>query len=322
MLMFWQNSGTQQSDNSTAFNKIKDKIKIAEQSDNVNQQTKVLNLAPGNLKKKYKLWAVAAAALLFAAGGLTYIYYFAPLLNGAVAIQKTTAPGQRIALSLSDGTKITLNSQSTITYPASFTGNTREVTLNGEAFFDVKKDANHPFVIHTGKMNIKVLGTAFNVKSNAKDSVIETTLLRGAIEVTLNDRPEDRILLKPNEKLIVKNTNYNQPVALKSPLHDTAKNSGNTQYILTSFTYTSATDSTLAETAWMNNSLAFSDQSFEDIATQMQHRYGVAVVFKNESFKKLRFTGYYEKSASQVLDALRLTEKFKYRVSNSTIYIY
>src|ERR1019366_6846207 len=99
---------------------------------------------------------------------------------------------------LSDGSVVTLNSETTLRYPAEFNGQTREVYLDGEAFFDVAKDHKHPFIVHAGKMNVRVLGTAFNIKSYANDATSETTLIRGAIEVTMSDRPSDRIILKPN----------------------------------------------------------------------------------------------------------------------------
>ncbi|AMR33593.1 hypothetical protein A0256_20265 [Mucilaginibacter sp. PAMC 26640] len=323
MSLYWKNSDTHQQDNKLAFSKLKDKIKKAEEAGLDDHDTdQHLLPPPAAFKKKTYFWAIAAALLVFAAAALTYLLYFADKDQEGVALQQFNSNGQKAIITLNDGTKVTLNSKSVLAYPASFNHQFREVTLTGEAYFDVKKDPKHPFIIHTGKMNIKVLGTAFNVKSYPKDSVMETTLLRGAIEVTLNDRPEDRILLKPNEKLVVKNASYNKPNLPVAPKHDTAKNSNNTQYTLTSFTYQSDSDSTLLETAWLSDQMVFRNESFEDIALQMEQRYGVNVVFKNEGLKKFRFTGYFEKSAPHLLNDLRLTEKFHYQVSNSTIYIY
>jgi transmembrane sensor len=165
---------------------------------------------------------------------------------------------------LPDGTSVTLNSESTLRYPAAFTGQTREVTLTGEAFFDVIKDHEHPFIIHTDKMNVKVLGTAFDVKSYPNDAVSETTLIRGAIEVTLKDRPSDRIILKPKEKLIVTNDAATiKKTQGKGAVNDTTPAA---QYVLTSLSYIRQNDSTVSETSWINNRFAFDDDNFATLA--------------------------------------------------------
>jgi DNA-directed RNA polymerase specialized sigma24 family protein len=90
-------------------------------------------------------------------------------------------------------------------YADNFEGDTREVTLAGEAFFDVVKNPAKPFIIHTGAMDVKVLGTEFNVRSYPTEATTETALLRGMIEVTLHGKEKKKIILKPNEKLTVLN---------------------------------------------------------------------------------------------------------------------
>src|SRR4030095_8935268 len=79
------------------------------------------------------------------------------------------------------------------------------VSLNGEAYFDVTKNPEKPFIIHTKKMDIKVLGTVFNVRSYSDEKITEAALIKGSIEVTLKDRKDQKIILKPNEKIIIPN---------------------------------------------------------------------------------------------------------------------
>ena len=116
-----------------------------------------------------------------------------------------TLPGTHSKTILPDGSTVWLNAGSKLTYNKNFNTATREVELSGEAYFDVKKDEHHPFIIHTSAMHIKVLGTAFNVKSYPGDKSSETSLIRGSIEVTMNNRPQEKIILHPSEKLVVMN---------------------------------------------------------------------------------------------------------------------
>ncbi|HWZ04919.1 MAG TPA: FecR domain-containing protein, partial [Mucilaginibacter sp.] len=207
-------------------------------------------------------------------------------------------------------------------YPPVFNGQTREVYLNGEAFFDVFKDHQHPFIVHAGKMNVKVLGTAFNIKSYANESRSETTLIRGAIEVTMSDRPSDRIILKPNEKLILNNTTI-QKRGVTGNLTAMRTDTVYSNYALTNLTHLKSNDTTVVETSWVNNKLIFKDQAFNEIANQMERWYGVKIAFRNESVKDYRFTGVFEnESVIQALDALKLIENFNYKYKNETISIY
>jgi ferric-dicitrate binding protein FerR (iron transport regulator) len=97
----------------------------------------------------------------------------------------STKNGSKSKLQLPDGTQVWLNSGSNISYENDFGGSTRQVKLTGEAFFDVVKDPSRPFIIHTATLDIKVLGTAFNVRSYPEEKVTETALIRGAVEITL-----------------------------------------------------------------------------------------------------------------------------------------
>jgi len=235
---------------------------------------------------------------------------------------KTTIKREKSTIVLTDGTRITLNSQSSLRYPATFTGKTREVYLSGEAFFDVQKDHEHPFIIHAEKMDIKVLGTAFNVKSYPNDPQSETTLIRGAIEVTLNDRPSDHIILKPSEKLIVKNKLF-EPVRKNTTKINPAETNMGMQYVLTTFTRLQPDDSTVVETSWVKNKLVFRDESFSGLASRMERWYGVDIKFKNDALKQYRFSGIFENERiNEALDALRMTENFNYKIKNNTVYIY
>ncbi|MDR3695921.1 FecR family protein [Mucilaginibacter sp.] len=318
---YWAEDQEQHSDNDLMFRRIKSKIGVVDGDEPA---------AEKSFKKTPWLWRGIAAALLagvcFGAYFYSNYYQFATQ-PGPVAKLEVAKTSSRVKskITLSDGTVITLNSETTLRYPPVFNGQTREVYLNGEAFFDVFKDHKHPFIVHAGKMNVKVLGTAFNIKSYANDTRTETTLIRGAIEVTMADRPSDRIILKPNEKLILNKTK-NTVIAKRGPDNNLITKHTDTvytNYALTNLTHLKSNDTTVVETSWVNNKLIFKDQAFNEIANQMERWYGVKIKFRNESVKDYRFTGVFEnENVLQALDALKLIESFNYKYKDETVYIY
>lgn len=265
---------------------------------------------------------VAAILLLFIGGIYFIINQVKPhpdsqTVSSNIDWQVKQIPkGIKSTLFLPDGSKVILNADSKLQFPKAFSGSTREVFLKGEAFFDVAHNAEMPFIIHAGKMNIKVLGTEFNVKSYPEDSAYETTLIRGSVEVTLQDRPSDKIILKPKEKLIVSN------LAVKPLLAD-RQTTAHSQLVVTNLHYISQTDSTVVETSWVNNKMIFQNESFEDLALEISRKYAVDIQFSNDGLKKYRFTGIFEnETIEEVLNALKLTEKFNYKIEGSTAHIY
>ncbi|MGM9713538.1 MAG: FecR family protein [Prevotella sp.] len=129
-----------------------------------------------------------------------------PLLASASAADSVciTAPeGQKCQLTLPDGTRIWLSGGSTLRYPSSFTARRRSVSLTGEAFFDVTKDAAHPFVVNTPYLVTRVFGTQFNIRCYAIDDC-HVTLVTGSVEVTPLGRKSDAVRLEPGHDIHVK----------------------------------------------------------------------------------------------------------------------
>jgi len=219
-------------------------------------------------------------------------------------------------LTLPDGSLVKLNSFSKLEYDSSFDGDTREVWLSGEAFFDVAHNEAKPFIIHSGRVNVRVLGTAFNVKAYPDQKNVETSLIRGSVEVTVNDEPGKKYLLKPNQKLVVpfvadpvdsvvKNSSRDE--AKLSPLH--ALPDGGAKQVI-------------AELAWMDNKFAFYELSFRDLADELEQRYNVKIGFEDKGLESLIFTGVFMKqSLKQVLYALSMASPFSYRIEKETVFI-
>lgn len=240
-------------------------------------------------------------------------------ISGMIGGEIFTGNGSRTHLVLPDGTLVWLNAGSRIKYEKNFGTDLREVTLTGEAFFDVAQNARKPFVIHTEKIDIKVLGTRFNVKSYPTEKTTEATLIRGSIEVSIKARPNERIILKPNEKLVVANDD--------STLHRTgpALHHGKIEESLVAIrkpTYESHTG-TIIETSWIDNKLIFQDEEFRELARKMERWYGVSIRFDNLRQEELHFTGSFQtETIQQALEALKLSTAFKYTIEGNQITVY
>lgn len=263
-------------------------------------------------------WMAAAAslALLITAGATYYIYMRDPMM------QKVTAKGQKSTFIMEDGTRVTLNADSKLEYSKDFASKNREVYLTGEAFFDVHADPQKPFIIHTSKMDIKVLGTAFNVKSYPDEASSEATLIKGAIEVTVTDNPSEKIILKPSQKLVL--TNFDSTKRKAVSIKDLTPNVPSVPSV-TSMTYLNdkKDSSVVMETSWLQNKLVFQDEDFGTLAKRMERWYNISIHFNRVGYRQLRFTGVLEgETIAEALNALHLTENFNYKIEDSTIVIY
>ena len=227
--------------------------------------------------------------------------------------------GSKTSMVLPDGSKVWLNAGSKMTYNKDYGVEVREVNLTGEAYFDVVKNEKKPFLIHAGKVNIRVLGTAFNVRSYPDEKNTETSLVRGSLEISMMGSPE-KYILKPNEKLIVSNS-------LKTAEKGNNKNDlsisarPNNEIELTNLSVLPQ-DNSIVETSWVYNKLVFSSETFEEVALKMERWYAVDIIIKNENLKRKKFTGVFEnETVSQALDAIQLTTAFSYSITNEQITI-
>ncbi|MBO9154265.1 FecR family protein [Chitinophaga sp. GCM10012297] len=264
----------------------------------------------GGKWRRLLLRSAAAAVLL---GGATYLLAktgILPWQDGLTADYNVR--GTRSHIKLADGTSVWLNSDSELKYPRRFKGGSREVYLKGEAFFDVAKDAEKPFVVHTETMHVNVLGTSFNIRAYPEDSVCEATLITGEVMVELKNSPEKKIRLRPAEKLVVPNHGDS---AVKYPT--------GLQPVIMKPTYSLKADSAIIETAWVDNRLIFQDETFATLASRMERWYNVSIRFENAAIQQLRFTGIFGKEQlPQALQALQLTEHFNYSITDDTVTIY
>jgi transmembrane sensor len=282
-----------------------------------NSQARVIPIR----KKVYKklLWVSGIAASLFLA------WFILSGLPGKKIQKKETAQntvstkrGSKSKIQLPDGTQVWLNADSKITYNENFQGALREVQLTGEAFFDVVRDETRPFVIHTNAIDVRVLGTIFNVRSYADEKNTETSLIHGSVEVTLRNNPDKKIVLKPNEKLIVQNNNMQliskKQEGIKAEVKQPMLTLGKINY--------QKKDSSIIETLWVKNKLAFDGEAFEDVALKIERWFDVKINITDENLKKAPFSGVFDDESLQVvMEALRITGKFKYTINKKEVTI-
>lgn len=258
-------------------------------------------------------WVAAAVLVLVTTGVLFY--------NRAAQQDTLTAEnilheihvpyGKTEKLKLPDGTQVTLNAGSTFSYPEAFEKNTRDVSLTGEGFFEVTKNARRPFLVHTARLVVKVLGTVFNVKAYNNDKTVETTLLKGKVQVELKNNPEKKIILLPNEKLIV--VNNREPKSAKPK-------ESKIEYQVTELPDVRPDE--VKETAWVDNRILFTNEMFEDVAAQIERKYNVQVVFEDQALRTEQISGLLDKeSLQEALGIIEMTTPFKFRVDGKTVFL-
>jgi len=233
--------------------------------------------------------------------------FLLPLLTAAgmyfyMARDKTTqAPliisverGQKANITLPDGSKAWLNSQSKLTYTADFNVKTRELQLDGEAYFEVAHNAKKPFIVRSKDMAVEALGTCFGVKAYNEDHLISSILMRGKVRVTT---PDGETILLPNDRVMYDKITHKK----------------------TQSKVTNATDFT----GWIHNELRFENESLGEIATTIQRIYNVKIIFNSELLKNLRYTGTVNNnSLESVLNIITLTSPVSFQINKQQVTLY
>lgn len=202
--------------------------------------------------------------------------------------------GKTYQLVLADGTRIWLNAETELTYPTHFTGKTREVTLLGEAYFEVSEDKEKPFVVKANGMEVKVLGTSFNVCCYNKDKVISTTLVEGSVSVR-TDKGEQQTIT-PSEQFTFDRVQQQ--------------------------THTQTVDTDLY-TSWTNGVYIFKDATLESILDKLQRWYDFSVSYQDEKLKNKRFSITVDKQTTidQLLEVISYTSEVKLERTEKNIHI-
>lgn len=264
--------------------------------------------------RNYTKWLVSAALVISLIFGFSWLF---KKENHSLGLQKRvnevySRPGTKTKLLLPDSSVVWLNAGSKLSYNEYFGIKNRDIFLTGEAFFDVKKSTT-PFIIRTNNIQIKVLGTAFNVRSYDNERKTETSLIRGRVEITLDKRPGEKFILRPNEKLIVNNEEEKN---IPSPL---AKEK--TLVVLS--TLKPIDQSIIAETSWVENKLVFQDETFEEVARKLERWYNVKISIKDKKLSQMLVGGgpFENETIQQALKALQIAFNFDFTIHGNDIII-
>ncbi|HCO81937.1 MAG TPA: iron dicitrate transport regulator FecR, partial [Arenibacter sp.] len=211
----------------------------------------------------------------------------------------TVPYGKRFDLLLSDGTQITLNSGTSLKYPVQFlkTKN-RQVFLDGEAFFNVAKDSVNPFIVNTNGLNVRVLGTKFNLSSYPEDQYVNTTLLEGSVSVYNKQDTFDSSnasLLEPGFK--AEWNKYNKQISVEEA--DIAMH-----------------------TDWLNGKIILRHVPFKNIVKKLERHYNVDIVNNNPELDEEMFTASFDvESIDQVFKTFNVTYEMEYKINDRQIII-
>ncbi|HEY1199592.1 MAG TPA: FecR domain-containing protein, partial [Niastella sp.] len=288
-------------------------------TDSENDSAPVIELNPASraripFYRRFSSIAVVAMAVLVIGFYFIRKIPHTPTLQNRT-VQYTCKPGERKSFQFPDGTQVILNAGSEIYLNDQYAKNTREVFLKGEAFFEVQHNAEVPFIVHTASMDVKALGTAFNVKSYNNEGRTEAVLVRGLVEVTLKKDNNRKLLLHPDEKVMWREdkagseAEASHPAANSPAVVKPVKKNDNGE---------------VKEIAWVQNNLAFEDEAFEEIAYQLNRWYNVNIQFESNDIRQYHFTATFKREKiEQVLDILRASKKFNYRIeAEGSIVVY
>lgn len=267
--------------------KLLGQIKVKIRSEKKNIQS-----SPKSRLHAISLWTLRIASLfllLLATGTGMYSY----MLN-TLHIQDMTVSverGQKANITLPDGSKVWINSDSELSYGARFNSNERVLYLKGEAYFEVSPDKERPFTVQTTELSVTALGTSFDVKSYKDEVHTSAVLMTGKVEVKSGT---DCIILEPNEKIVFNKSNGKMIKTNVADAHDYSN--------------------------WKYNSLSFDAETFENIARTLERYYNTRILFESESLKKYRFTGTPgNTSLESILQILSLTSPLTYEVKDNLI---
>lgn len=290
----WQDTAPDiKSDTAAALLRLREKIEAEEQPAGTKDKPGVNTDHVFRLKPNRLVYLSLAASFLgFLICTSLYVFFSS---QPERALHMSTGLRQKKSIILDDGTKITLAPQSELIYPAHFTDKKRVVDLRGQAYFEVSKNPHRPFIVHTSKLDIKVLGTHFDVNTYATNPFTTVSLLEGKVAVKLLNEEKEEYILKPNQQLTY--NHVNQQV------------------------YQNSLD-TGAVTGWMTNKLVFKNERFAEAAEKISHLYGIKIVMADQATADTRLYGTFnDESLHEVMETIKLTGNIEYRIENNKIYI-
>ena len=262
-------------------------------------KTRIENNNPEMTKKPVIFLQILKYAAVLAAGVLISAMFLRPdkskIINPDFTNQIVTGIGERTQLVLPDGTKVWVNSCSSVSYQYDYGTSTRSVYLEGEAYFKVAKNEKLPFIVHAAGVSVKALGTSFNVSAYDNDNELSAVLLEGSISFEQMQSGNTEIL-KPGEKISYSRTSKNFNI----------ENVNAQAYV-----------------AWSTGETRFEHLKMEEITKRLQRIYHVTFILENEKIKNMHFTGTFRnyESLDQILKVINTNTNLNFKLVRDTVYM-
>lgn len=286
----WLDSNPEHMKEYLALRKLHD-IAIWQSSPGNQTEEKFRNRIAGRISKPIYMEVLKIAAVVLVAILVSRFLFLDFKPQYPVAMQTIHVPaGQRAEIVLVDGTKVWLNANTTFTFPNYFTAGSREVSLDGEGYFDVSDNKSNPFVIKTERYNIKVWGTKFNLMAYSETNFFETSLFEGSLEV-MKSMNKQGVFIRPNECI------YQEDNRLHiAPISD------------------------LNHFLWKDGIISFNDESFSELIKKLELYFDLKIEVKNDKILKYRCTGKFrtKDGVEHILKVLQLSNKFSFKIDEKT----
>lgn len=287
------------------------------------------DIVPVNSPKISIFLKIAASIAILIGFGSSLLYFDSlnKIKSKRSQYTEMSAPfGSRSFLTLADGTKVWLNSGSHLKIPGNFGEYTRDITLSGEAYFEVAKNKHKPFIVHTSELNITALGTIFNVKAYCDEPIIETTLEEGSVKIEPNhagSRNTDPIYLLPKQKAIYERNLEKTVVSSnqngQSKPEKVAEKQKKSEEIIKQPKILHVED-LRPVISWKDERWFIKQESLEELVRKLERRYDINVVFQDPEIKNFTFTGsLQDESIEQILHIIQLTAPIDYTVRHKKV---
>ncbi len=252
-----------------------------------------------NKQVKWRYWMAASVVIVALLSLSSYYLFFNTLKPSFITVKTKT--GQTLNITLDDGSTIQLNAKSAITYPKRFGDKERIVSLSGEAFFNVARNAKKPFIINTQNISTTVLGTSFNIEAYKTQKDIKVSVASGKVKVSKIksiDEPSEldktsqksSIILRPNEQAVF-NRGTNQ----------LTKSEANAENFL----------------AWQNGVFYLDNTSLKEVVATLSRWYNTEIILKNDSLSKCQISGKYKRdNLNNLLKSLKFMQAIDYEYVN------
>lgn len=251
--------------------------------------------------QRYPAIWIRVAAILIVLSTISFLVYTLFNQTSTEIVQLSTVNEKTFKM-LDDGTRIWLNKHSSLVYNKAFGKTSREITLSGEAYFDVAPNTKVPLFIHVGNIDIEVKGTAFNVRATSDEKNIAVALVRGLIQISDRLHKQNGLLLHPNQKIVYRSAQQGEINKLQlSSINPSAL---------------------LKETGWIADTLVFRKEKLSELAAKLEKKYDVKINIQSEILREKRFTGMFiNETLDQALTSLKLSYPLNYTISKRMVLI-